>query len=69
MGDITETEIGGVANPAYAYLQAGVYSVVLTVSNSAGCNYRDSVTVTISSVTGITTINTGSRNIFQMQQL
>jgi PKD repeat protein len=63
MGDITETEISGMANPTYAYLQAGVYNVVLTGSNSAGCAYRDSVTVTISSATGMANINSNSRNI------
>ncbi len=48
MGDITETEIEGVANPEFSYMQSGIYNVVLTSTNSAGCTYRDSVTVTIS---------------------
>jgi hypothetical protein len=63
MGDITETKISGVANPEFAYLQSGIYNVVLTSANSAGCVYRDSVTVTISAATGINNMNSDTRNI------
>jgi hypothetical protein len=52
LGD--STQITGVANPTYSYLQAGVYQVMVISSNAAGCQSRDSVTVTISAATGMT---------------
>jgi PKD repeat protein len=62
MGD--STIIGGVANPAYTYYQPGIFKVVLKCTNQAGCEYTDSVTVTVSQATGLTSLSDITRKIW-----
>lgn len=51
MGD--ETIITGVTNPAYVYYQPGNFTVVLKCTNDAGCQYTDSVSISVSAATAI----------------
>lgn len=51
-----DTQYGGVANPAYAYVVPGIYKVTLTVSNDEGCKSKDSVQVTITEFSAVNTI-------------
>jgi PKD repeat protein len=61
----------GVANPTYFYYTAGIYTVSLTCSNSAGCMAEAQMTITVSESTGINTpavkginvINLGAKTI------
>ncbi len=62
LGD--STIIGGVTNPAYAYLAPGTYKVILTGTNDAGCIGRDSVFVEIGTSTAVTTIKPDARKIW-----
>lgn len=67
LGD--STMIGGIANPSYSYPQAGVYEVILKCTNAAGCEYRDSVMVTVSAATGITNVENKQRNIWSSSNM
>lgn len=51
MGD--GTQISGVANPEYAFLEAGVYEVTLRIANDFGCADTATKTVTVLEATGI----------------
>ncbi len=62
MGD--STIIGGIANPAYTFYEAGTFNVILKCTNSAGCEYMDSVTVSISEATGVDNITEQQRRIW-----
>jgi PKD repeat protein len=58
------TELTGMANPDYAYLEPGTYTVTLTATNSFGCSYTATVTVVIAQGTGINTTHFDAANIF-----
>jgi PKD repeat protein len=58
------SQITGIANPTFAFLQSGVFTVLLVCTNIAGCQYSDSVTISVSNTTAITNIVEGSRNIW-----
>ncbi len=62
MGD--STIIGGVANPTYTFYEPGIFNVFLRCTNSAGCEYIDSVTVSISEATGVDNITAQQRRIW-----
>jgi hypothetical protein len=64
------SEITGVANPDFAYLQPGTYTVTLTCSNIYGCMVTTQMTVYITQATGIenlsdlgATVNVQNRNL------
>ncbi len=61
-GDGTSTS--GVTNPSHSYTSAGVYSVILSVSNSEGCSSSQSQTVVVNTATGISDIYTGNINMW-----
>jgi PKD repeat protein len=58
------SQINGIANPAFAFLQPGVFTVLLECTNPAGCKYSDSVTITVSNATGIANVAAGEGNIW-----
>jgi len=58
------SQIDGIANPTFAFLQPGVFNVVLTCTNAAGCQYSDSVSITVSSMNAVSNIADDSRNIW-----
>lgn len=62
MGD--SAIIGGVANPNYTFYEPGNFTVILKCTNSAGCEYIDSVTVSISAATGVNDITAQGRKVW-----
>jgi hypothetical protein len=58
------SQINGVANPTFDFMQPGVFTVVLSCSNAYGCKASDSVTITVSGTTEVNNIIAGSRNIW-----
>jgi PKD repeat protein len=58
------SQINGIANPTFAFLQPGVFTVLLVCTNTAGCQYSDSVTITVSNTTGIASVAAGAENIW-----
>lgn len=57
-------QITGVSNPDYIYYEPGTYRVTVTATNDAGCQYTDSVTVTVSAATGIAQTAQDNRKIW-----
>jgi len=57
------SQINGVANPTFAFMQPGVFTVVLLCSNVYGCQASDSVIITVNNTTGVDDIITQSANI------
>ncbi len=51
------TEVGGIANPTYAYANAGIYLVTLTASNNYGCLATATIDINVSATTAISNIN------------
>lgn len=58
------SQINGVANPTFAFMQPGVFTVILNCSNPAGCEYGDSITITVGYATSINSINNETPNIW-----
>ena len=57
-------QVTGVSNPDYIYYEPGTYRVTVTATNDAGCEYTDSVTVTVSVATGIAPTAQDTRKIW-----
>lgn len=62
MGD--GSTINGIANPEYAYAEAGVYEVTLRVANDYGCVDTATKTVTVIEATGVSTVTNGKTDIY-----
>ena len=58
------SEINGIANPTFAFMQPGVFTARVLCSNAYGCQYTDSVTITVSNTTAVNSIISASRNVW-----
>ena len=59
------SQINGITNPTFAFLQPGVFTVLLKCTNTAGCQYSDSVTITVVGyATSVNNVNNDSRNVW-----
>lgn len=57
-------QITGISNPDYSYYEPGTYRVTVTATNDAGCQYTDSVMVTVSAATAINETEQNTRKIW-----
>lgn len=57
-------QITGVSNPDYTYYLPGTYRVTVTATNDAGCQYTDSVTVTVSATTAVSETEQDTRKVW-----
>jgi PKD repeat protein len=57
-------QITGISNPGYTYYEPGTYRITVTATNDAGCEYTDSVTITVSAATGIAPTAQDTRKVW-----
>ena len=58
------SQINGVANPGFAFMQPGSFTVVLQCGNAAGCQQSDSITINVGETTAVNAINTETRSVW-----